>query len=104
MGSPLPVVLFMGDFEHAFSNSPEISALSRRADLRIYDRALSGGELLTALGPAVGVVLMRDRTPFGSAQLVGLTQELLIPVPTSRIPNKLKFCGVFTGIRTLPPI
>ena len=70
MESSKPVVLLLGDYEHALANSPALSDFSRRADLRIYKKDLSGDNLIDALGPTViGIVLMRDRTPFGAAQL-----------------------------------
>ena len=64
-----PVVLFLDDFEHAFSNTPRIRALERMATLELHSAPLRGVALETALSRASGVVLMRDRTPFGEAEL-----------------------------------
>jgi phosphoglycerate dehydrogenase-like enzyme len=64
-----PVVLFLDDFEHAFSNTPRIRALERMATLELHSAPLRGVALQTALSRASGVVLMRDRTPFGEAEL-----------------------------------
>ncbi|MEY2777178.1 MAG: hypothetical protein RLY30_1276 [Pseudomonadota bacterium] len=79
-----PVVLFLDDFEHSFSNTPRICALSDRASLRFHTAPLRGAALDQALSEATGLVLMRDRTPFGAREL-------------SLAPN-LKFV-IYTGTR-----
>ncbi|MEY3572190.1 MAG: hypothetical protein RJA77_105 [Pseudomonadota bacterium] len=64
-----PVVLFLDDFEHAFSNTPRIRALDGAATLEIHTSPLRGTALESALARASGIVLMRDRTPFGESEL-----------------------------------
>jgi len=64
-----PVVLFLDDFECAFSNTPRIRMLEQRATLRMHTTPLRGPALDQALSEATGVVLMRDRTPFGPREL-----------------------------------
>lgn len=64
-----PTILFLDDFEHCFEGYPAIEALRPRANLTIHTQSLRGDALAQALGSAEVVVLMRDRTPFGPAEL-----------------------------------
>lgn len=64
-----PSILVLDDFESSFVNSTEIQALRSRAELRIETQPLRGQALHQALADADIVVLMRDRTPFGEAEL-----------------------------------
>jgi len=64
-----PLILFLDDYEHLFSHSPEVMALADRARLEIHTEPLRGEALLQALHRATGLVLMRDRTPIGEREL-----------------------------------
>ncbi len=83
-----PVVLFLDDFEHAFSNTPRIRALDRIATLELNTSPLRGAALESALARASGVVLMRDRTPFGAREL-SLAPHLKFVVYTGTRNNLL---------------
>lgn len=64
-----PTILFLDDFEQAFAHSQAISVLADRAHFQIFTESLRGEALTRALAGATGVVLMRDRTPFGAAEI-----------------------------------
>jgi phosphoglycerate dehydrogenase-like enzyme len=81
-------VLFLDDFENAFANNPKINALKIRADLDFNTRPLRGEELTKALSDATGVVLMRDRTPFGAKELAA-AQSLRFVIYTGTRNNLL---------------
>jgi phosphoglycerate dehydrogenase-like enzyme len=84
MSSAKPNVLFLDDFENAFANTASITALAPRGNLLFNTKPLRGQVLTQALASADGVVLMRDRTPFGAKEL-------------DQAPN-LKFV-IYTGTR-----
>jgi len=69
MSSAKPSILFLDDFENAFVNTESIRALESRAALHYNSKPLRGQTLTQALSGATGVVLMRDRTPFGPKEL-----------------------------------
>jgi len=77
-------ILFLDDFEGGFAHSPAILALSSRADLVFHSKSLRGDALADALSQADGLVLMRDRTPFGEPELT--------------LAPRLKFL-IYTGTR-----
>jgi phosphoglycerate dehydrogenase-like enzyme len=64
-----PLILFLDDYEHLFSNSPQVMAVADRARLEIHTEPLRGEVLAQALHRATGLVLMRDRTPIGEREL-----------------------------------
>jgi len=79
-----PLILFLDDYEHLFSHSPEVMAMADRARLEIHTEPLRGEALSQALHRATGLVLMRDRTPIGEREL-------------AMAPN-VKFI-IYTGLR-----
>lgn len=84
MTSPLSTILFLDDFEQAFGHSPAIAALRDRAHFQMHTQSLRGAALTDALAPATGVVLMRDRTPFGEAEIAAAPQLKFVIYTGSR--------------------
>jgi phosphoglycerate dehydrogenase-like enzyme len=79
-----PLIVVLDDWENGLHRLVDWSAIKAQADVAIYNRKLSGHELLEALRPAQCVVLMRDRTQ--------VNRELLQQLPGLRHI-------VFTGTR-----
>lgn len=64
-----PSILVLDDYESSFVNSPDIQALAPRVNLRIETQPLRGEALAQALADTEILILMRDRTPIGEAEL-----------------------------------
>lgn len=88
MTSAKASVLFLDDFENAFANTQSIRALESRATFHYNCKPLRGAALAQALSGATGLVLMRDRTPFGHKEL-DLAPDLKFVIYTGTRNNLL---------------
>ena len=66
MDSARPRVVVLDDYERALRSLADWSEIDRLADVQVYHDPLRGDALQAALAAADAVVLVRDRTPFGS--------------------------------------
>lgn len=76
MSSPLhsgkPVIVVLGDAEHALLRLGNWSAIKALAEVKMHHQPLNGQALVDALKDADAVVLVRDRTPFDAALVAAL--------------------------------
>ncbi len=79
-----PRIVVLGDAEQALRRLGQWQTIDAMADVVVYHQPLHGAALMDALTDADVAVLVRDRTPFGAAQLAQLP--------------RLKYV-VFTGTR-----
>ncbi len=84
LGRARPRVVVLGDAEQALRRLGQWQSVDAMADVVVHHQPLRGEALIDALKDADVAVLVRDRTPFGEAQLAHLP--------------RLKYL-VFTGTR-----
>lgn len=84
LGRTRPRVVVLGDAEQALRRLGQWQSVDAMADVVVHHQPLRGEALIDALKDADVAVLVRDRTPFGEAQLAHLP--------------RLKYL-VFTGTR-----
>ena len=67
-----PRIVVLGDAEQALRRLGQWQTIDAMADVVVYHQPLHGAALMDALTDADVAVLVRDRTPFGAAQLAQL--------------------------------